>query len=285
MGQLKEKLRRDLITRGFSTETERAYLSAMQAFVVFQKKSPDLLKPEDIQRYHLYLIQEKKFSASTVNVHMAAIRFFYWETLGVNWDPNIIPFTKVTRKVPIILDPQEVADIFNSIKNIKHKALLMTLYSAGLRTNEAINLKAEDIDSKRMLIHIREGKGNKQRYSMLSKTLLQILRRYWVENKGVKKHWLFPGRDCTQHVDRSLLGLVFKKAQKRIHIKKNVNVHSLRHGFATHLLEMGVNLRVIQALLGHSCISSTTIYTRVQKDIFEEIRNPLDEMASKLIGI
>ena len=183
---------------------------------------------------------------------------------------------KKDKKLPIVLSKEEIVAILSSIDNIKHKAILMLVYSAGLRVGEVVRLKPEDIDSKRTLIHIRGAKGRKDRYSLLSEAALKTLREYWKQYKPEK--WLFPGPDKERHITIRTAQRVFEMACKQAEVKKDVSIHNLRHSFATHLLENGIDLRYIQELLGHKSPKTTEIYTHVSNKDFMRIRNPLDQI-------
>jgi integrase/recombinase XerD len=282
MGVLQEKMRRDLRTRGFSPSTENHYLRHMRSFVRYFGISPEKLNLDQIQQYHLHLI-ERGLSPQSVNLAMAAIRFFYLVTLSRSWKEDAIPWMKVKKQVPIVLSPQEVAKLINCVRDLKYRAIFTTIYSAGLRVGEAVRLGSQDIDSRRMLIHVRFGKGGKERYSILSPVLLEVLRRYWRESREDKSYWLFPSPEPTKPVDRTLLRQILLTSIKRSGIQKRVTIHTLRHCFATHLLENGVDIRYIQSLLGHATISSTTRYAQVRDVSKLGLKSPLDAIASKLI--
>ena len=282
MGLFKDKMIRSLKTSGMSIYTQRAYLAAMRFFVGYYMKSPDQLGLEEIQKYHLYLVENKKLSPKTINVYMAGVKFFYEMCLNREFRYGEIPRMKVKRTVPEILSQDEICKLINCAKKIKHKAVIAILYAGGLRAHEALHLTSHDIDSNRMLIHVREGKRSKERYTLLSQSVLKLLRKYWVEDKSDKSLWLFPSHDPKKPMSYSGLRSFFQKTKKRAGLKSKATVHNLRHAFATHLLEMGVNIRLIQVLLGHGCLSTTAIYTRVAKSSFSEIQNPLDVVGSKL---
>jgi len=283
MGILQEKMRRDLRLRGFCSNTVSSYLRYMREYVRYFGIPPDKLNLEHVHRYHLHLI-EKELSPQSINVAMAAIRFFYLITLNRNWSEKAIPWMKVKRSVPVVLSPEEVGQLLNAVRDIKYRALFSTIYSAGLRIGEAVRLSAKDIDSHRMLIHVRFGKGGKERYTVLSSVLLELLRRYWTENHDDKSTWLFPcSKFPKRPVDRCLVRTILVTALKRSGIEKRVTLHTLRHSFATHLCENGVDIRQIQCLLGHSAISSTTIYAQIRDVGNLGIKSPLDKLALKLI--
>ena len=267
--------------RGLSELTEAHYLRHMIAFVRYFGVSPDNLNLKQIHEYQLHLIN-RCLAPQSVNLAMAAIRFFFVITLGRNWKSDAIPRMKVRRKVPIILSPEEVANLLNASQNLKCRVMLTTIYSAGLRVNELVHLTAKDIDSRRNLIHVRFGKGSRQRYTILSAALLKLLRYYWIKNTEDKSSWLFPGKKPSKPMDRSSLNKVLVPALKRAGIKKRVTPHTLRHCFATHMLENGADIRTIQCLLGHAVISSTTIYTQLRDVGSLGVQSPLEHIASKL---
>lgn len=282
MGILRDRMERDLRNRGLAKKTIEEYLRAVKLFTAHYMKSPDLLTQEEIKNYQNYLITERKLSPSTVNVQMAAIRFFYQITLGRKWEDNVFPVVKKGKKTPVILNSREIINLFNSSENIKYRTIFLALYSTGLRLNEVIHLKAEDIDSVRSLIHVRHGKRNKERYVILPDYLLQALRNYWIKSDENKTVWLFPGRDSKQPINASTVRTFYNRAIKKTGIKKKVTVHTLRHSFATHLLDMGTNVRIIQILLGHALLSSTLLYTKMIGNRSRKIKTPLDLIAPRL---
>jgi len=200
------------------------------------------------------------------------------------WPKDFMPRVKRRKKLPVVLSPDEVVALLNATSNLKHLTMLTTMYAAGLRSFEVVNLKAEDIDSKRMIIHVREGKGKKARLVMLSESLLRSLRNYWVKwSHEDKTSWIFPGaHDNSVPYSRHSIRRVYREAKEKAGIKKPGGSHVLRHSFATHLLELGVDLRIIQLMLGHAVISSTTIYTHVRQDCYRQIKNPLDMISGKI---
>lgn len=274
MGEFRERMERDMEIRGFSPHTQSCYLSRVRDFVRYHMQRPDELTLEDIHAYQLYLTRERKVSWSVFNQAVGALRFFYGVTLEKDWDLQRIPYQKKRRKLPVVLSPEEVSALLDALENLKHRALLMTTYAAGLRVSEVVALRVGDIDSQRMMLRIEQGKGRKDRYVMLSEKLLGVLREYWKTSRS--EHWLFPGQIPGRHLTRSSVELVFHKARKVAGITKKVSVHSLRHSFATHLLENGVNIRKIQVLLGHTSLRSTQVYTHVARDTLENTPSPLD---------
>jgi len=243
-------------------------------------KTLDAVAPEDINAYQRYLVTERKVGFSCFNQSTCALRFFYQTCLGkTDWAIARMPYQKKRRVLPEILSPEEVAAIFEACHNLKHKTLLMTSYSGGLRLGETLGLVPSDIDSSRMMIRIEQGKGRKDRYVMLSPTLLETLRTYWKAFRPVR--WLFEGRRQGAPLSPSTAEKVFTTAAGRAGIRKGVSFHSLRHAFATHLLEGGTNIRVIQALLGHRCLTTTQVYTHVARTYVNATTSPLDRLKEK----
>jgi len=274
MSELRNKMKMYMELKGYSPITTRYYLTHVSNFCKFYNKSPLLLGEEEICGYLHYCITEKHSTVHSVNSINAALKLFYTKILNKSWNVNRIPRMKERRRLPIALSPQEVKAIFDATDNIKHKAILMTTYSAGLRVSEVCNLKITDIDSKNMQIFIRQGKGKKDRYSLLSKANLQILREYWKKYKP--KEFLFSGRYRTDAIKPRSVQRIFEKARKKVGITKNATVHTLRHSFATHLLDAGTDICYIQRLLGHTRISTTTVYLHLRRMDLLNIKSPLD---------
>ena len=274
MSELREKMKMDMELRGYSPKTIKNYTGHVSNFAKFYNKSPELLEEKEIRDYLHYCITEKKLSEGTVNYINASLKFFYTKTLNRYWNMDNIARVKEPRKLPAILAPQEVKAIFDATENLKHKAILMTVYSAGLRVSEVCNLKITDIDSKNMQILIRQGKGKKDRYSLLSKANLEILREYW--RKYQPKEYLFSGRYRTDAITPRSVQKMLEQSLKKTGITKNATVHTLRHSFATHLLDAGTDICYIQRLLGHTRITTTTIYLHLRRMDLLNIKSPLD---------
>jgi site-specific recombinase XerD len=239
-------------------------------------RAPDQLTPDDIRGYLHYLLEERKLAFSTCNVAAAAIRFFYVETLG--WTPfnlNLPPRTD-SKRLPQVLSVEALERLFASISNPKHRALVMTTYSAGLRVSEVVRLQITDIESdpSRMLIRINQGKGNKDRYSLLSQCLLHELRAYWSIDRY--RPWLFPGQDPKRHMTSGTAQNIYNRARRQAGIDQGSGIHTLRHSFATHLLDAGVDPRTIQLLLGHRSLRTTARYLHVSRRYLQHVRSPLD---------
>jgi integrase/recombinase XerD len=279
-----EKLLADtLAAHGRSARTQETYTLMLRLFGRYLtrfSKTMDGVGPEDVEAYQRYLVTERKVGFSSFNQSTCALRFFYRECLGKT-DRVIarMPYQRKRRTLPEILSPEEVAAIFDACHNLKHRTLLMTSYSGGLRLGETLGLLPSDVDSARMMIRVEQGKGRKDRYVMLSETLLLELRTYYKAFRPVR--WLFEGRTKGQPLSPSTAEKVFTSAAGRAGIRKGVSFHSLRHAFATHLLEGGTNIRVIQALLGHQSLATTQVYTHVAKTYVNATASPLDHLKEK----
>ncbi|MHC4687115.1 MAG: site-specific tyrosine recombinase/integron integrase [Planctomycetota bacterium] len=274
MTKLRQRMLDDMRIRNFALATQEQYLLSVAAYAKYFGKSPDKLQPEDIRTYQLYLLNEKKLSPSSLNVTVSALRFFYRVSLGKDWDIQVIPYARRPKKLPVVLSPEEVARLFQVVRNLKYRTVLMTTYAAGLRVSEVTRLKVSDIDSHRMCIRVEQGKGQKDRYVILSKKLLTHLRQYWEMYRP--RPWLFIDRQRRNHLPISTVRAVCKQAGKDAGIKKELTPHTLRHCFATHLLEAGTDLRTIQILMGHRSLSTTSIYMHVAIPNIRDVRSPLD---------
>ncbi len=238
-------------------------------------KKPQEIENEDIKRYLYYMVSQRKVATSTSNAIINALKLYYGEILKKNFIYEV-KRPKKDKKLPVVLSREEVRKILHATKNIKHKAILMLMYSGGLRVGEIIKLKPEDIDVNRKLIHIKASKGRRDRYTLLSDIALQTLREY--QKKERPRKWLFPSWNREKHITARTVQKIFQNACRKAGIKKNVSVHSLRHSFATHLLESGIDLRYIQELLGHKSSKTTEIYTHVSTKNLSAIKNPLDSL-------
>ncbi|MEW6088071.1 MAG: site-specific integrase [bacterium] len=283
MGELRERMKMDLALRRFSEKTQSTYLAQVRNISAYFNKSPDKLSRDEVRQYLHYLIEEKNYSSSHVNQCYSALKFLFEVTLQSEWFLDKIPRAKKAKKLPAVLDKEEVLRLFKVTTNIKHKAILMLIYSAGLRVSEAAKLKVSDIDSKRMMIFIRSGKGGRDRYTTLSKTALDMLRRYFCEERPEKippelltSEWLFTGETPWSPITARSIQFIFKESLKRAGILKPATVHTLRHSFATHLLEAKTDLPTIQWLMGHKYIRTTANYTHVTQKHLSTIKSPLD---------
>ena len=274
MGKLKDKMKKDMELKNLSKRTIETYLKCVKNFVIYYGKPPESTDHEAIRDYLYYLLKEKNSSQATINQSYSALKFFYQTTLGRDWDALKIPRSRRIKKLPVVLSQKEISTIFSKIQNLKHRAILMTIYSGGLRISEAINLKVSDIDSHRMMIRVCQGKGNRDRYTLLGKRALGILRTYWKVYQP--KECLFPSREPDQPLGSSSVQKAFHEALIKTKIQKKVSVHTLRHSFATHLLEQGTEIPYIQNLLGHSDSRTTSIYLHVARKRLIEVVSPID---------
>jgi integrase/recombinase XerD len=273
MGKLRDQMKVDMELKNLSLRTMQSYLGWAGKFALHFGKSPEDLGHDEIREYLHYLLKDKKASQSGVNQAYSALKFLYETTLGRQWDPFKIPRCKLGKRVPVVLSRQEVERIFSATHNLKYRCILMTIYSGGLRLSEATSLRACDIDSERMTIRVR-GKGDKQRYTLLGKRSLDILRTYW--SVYHPKQWLFPSRCSHRPLSHSSVQRAFKDSLGRSGIKKRASVHTLRHSFATHLLEAGTDLYYIQRLLGHTTAKTTAVYLHVARKDLGRIASPID---------
>ena len=277
MTHLRQRMIDDMQIRHLSERTIRTYVDQIAKFARYFAKSPELLGPDEIRQYQLYLIHDQHVSWSTFNQAVCALRFLYSVTLQKDWAFTHIPFPRVERKLPVVLSLAEVVEFFQAITSLKYRAILMTTYAAGLRLSEVVHLRVSDIDSQRMVIRIQQGKGGKDRYVMLSPTLLSVLRLYWQAARPTT--WLFPSRTPDQPISFTAVQKACRRAARDAGLTKHVTVRTLRHCFATHLLESGTNIRVIQMLLGHQSVHTTETYTHVSAQAVGATTSPLDLLA------
>jgi site-specific recombinase XerD len=267
----------DMQVRNLSIHTQKAYVRYIAKFAQHYGRSPADLTIDHIRLYQAYLVTQCKVSYATLSQVVGALRFLYRFTLRRPWIIDMLPYPKPNRHLPRVLDRKQVLHLLSSVKNIKHRAILSTLYAAGLRVSEAANLKVGDIDSKRMLIRICQGKGRRDRYVPLSVNLLHLLRQYWHEKKP--SHWLFPSHpDPRPHIEPRSIQRVMTAACRACKLPDHVTCHTLRHSFATHLLEDGVNVRVIQVILGHASLKTTALYTHVSLNGMKSLPLPFDTL-------
>jgi site-specific recombinase XerD len=275
MTSLRRRFIEDMQIRNLAVNTQTSYIQQVSRFAQYFQKSPELLGPEQIRAYQLYLTNEKKLSTGSITVAISALRFLYRVTLKKDWSfADFIPAPKVPKKLPVILSPEEVVQFLDCVRSRKHRAILTTCYAAGLRISEAVALTPPTIDSKRMVIRVEQGKGQKDRYVMLSPKLLEVLRAWWRVEKP--KGWLFPGDFPGQHITRSAVEQECQKAHRICKIPKPITPHSLRHAFAVHLLEQGTDIRTIQLLLGHRSLATTAKYLRIATSKVCSTSSPLD---------
>ncbi len=280
MTQLRKMMLEELQRRNYSQTTVTSYVKIVAAFAKHFDHPPDRMGPEQIRAYQVYLINERKLNARTVGHHTAALRFFYCKTLKRAYPIEEVPYPKAPRRLPTILTQEEAVRLIDSASNLFHRTMLMTVYSTGMRRAEMCQLKVEDVDSDRMLIHIRQGKGRRDRDVPLSPKLLETLRQYWLWMKP--KTYLFPGTINGLRADKpitpKMLWEACREAAQRAGITKAVRPHLLRHSFATHLLEGGADLPTLQALLGHADLKPTSIYLHLSERHLRAAGTPLDNV-------
>jgi len=282
MKALRQRMIEDLRIRNYSPGTISIYVGAVARFAAHFGKSPDLLGPEEIREYQVHLIETRKVSWSAFNQAVCALRFFFNVTLGRKEMVEQIPHARVGTKLPIVLSVSEVRRFLKAVPNLKHRTVLMTMYGAGLRVAEALHLRIEDVDSERMVLRIREGKGRKDRYVPLSPTLLAALRFYWRERRP--KHWLFPGISEDRPLERTVIQKAARSARERAHLNKPTCTHTMRHCFATHLLEAGMDLRTIQFVMGHASMRSTSRYLHVATRLDERPGRPFVDLLGAVVA-
>lgn len=276
MSKLREKMVGVMQLCGLSQGTQQIYLKAVERLALHYMRSPDRITPEEVQAFLASLVEKEKLSHSTQNCIVAGLRLFYRRVL-LRPDVELwIPRRRSPQRLPEILSVEEVRQLLSATTNPKHRALLMTVYASGLRSSEAVRLQLSDIDSSRMVIRIRSGKGDKDRYTILTQALLLELRAYWKLEQPAE--WLFPGEAPARPLNRKSAGRAFTAAKKRAGITKEGGIHTLRHCFATHLLEQGVPVRTVQVLLGHSSTRSTGRYIRMARADLSEKHSLLDRV-------
>jgi integrase/recombinase XerD len=280
MNKFRDQMLVDLQLSGAKPNTQRSYLREVDNLAKYFHRSPEELGEAELKEYLLSLIKERHLSEGTFRFYVAALKFFYRTTLKREWMVEKIRHPRAKRKLPIVLDLSEVESLFAVTTNLKHKAILMITYSSGLRASETACLKITDIDSKRMTVRITQGKGGKDRYSILSHTTLDLLRQYW--RKYRPQEWLFPGAKEKDHLSTNSIQQLFYKAKKRAGITKPASVHTLRHSFATHLIEAGTSLHHVQLLLGHRSPTTTTVYLHVSRLNLAQVTSPLDKAVSQV---
>lgn len=280
MGTLRKRMEADLVVRGMSPRTRESYTAVVADLAKFYQRSPDGLNEDEVQRYLLHLIEERKLAWSSVNVAASALKFFFRVTLKRKEAEFSVPGSHQPQKLPEILSPEEVMRIIDAAENPKHRAILLTTYAAGLRLNEVRQLKVSDIDSQRMTLRIEQGKGAKDRYALLSAQLLKELRSYWRAYRP--SLWLFAHpRDAGRPLLEHTIHRIFHRAKDRAGIAKRGGIHALRHAFATHMLEGGVNVHTIQRLMGHGSLSTTTRYFHLARKHLANTPSPLELLAAE----
>ena len=276
MGVLRTRMEQDLLVRGRSAKTRDGYLRVVAGLAKYYRRSPDQLSEREVQQYLVHLIQERKLAWSSCRVAVCALRFFYETTLGRARLTFSVPLPKGAQKLPEILSREEVARLLASVANRKHRTLLMVTYAGGLRVSEAVHLRARDIDSQRMLIRVEQGKGRKDRYTLLSQRLLEELRVYYRIYRPTE--WLFPRRREAAPLSTSSAQRIYNAAKLRAGIHKQGSIHSLRHAFATHLVESGTDVVTLQSLLGHGNIKTTMRYVHLSAHRVATHVSPFDQL-------
>jgi integrase/recombinase XerD len=275
MTPLRQRMLEDMQVRNLSPHTQCSYVQQVSRFARHFATSPERLGPDEIRAYQIYLTNDKKLAVGSILIAVAALRFLYTVTLKRDWIiGDIIPAPKKPQRLPIVLSPEEVLQFLSCVRGLKHRAILTTCYAAGLRISETLHLTPTDIDSGRMVIRVEQGKGQKDRYVMLSPKLLELLRAWW--HTARPRHWLFPGLPTTNPMTRSAVEQVCRQAHRRSRLHKPVTPHALRHAFAVHLLEAGTDVRTIQLLLGHRSLATTARYLRIATIKVCSTTSPLD---------
>jgi integrase/recombinase XerD len=277
MTPLRQRMTEDMRLRNLGLSTQRAYLQYVAQFAGYFHRSPEMLGPAEIRAFQLHLSRDRQLSASSVGVAVAALRFLYKVTLQRGWNlDDVIPTGRQPQRLPVILSPQEVAGFLDAVGSLKHRVILTVCYAAGLRISEAVRLRPDAIDSQRMTIRVEQGKGQKDRYVMLSPRLLDLLRSYWRVTRP--KDWLFPGDVAGQPITPAAVEDVCRIVRRQCSTAKPVTPHALRHAFAVHLLESGADLRTIQLLLGHRSLNTTAKYLRLATSKVCATASPLDAL-------
>ncbi len=279
---LRRRMSEDMTVRGFTAGTQGGYLAAVENFTAFFGRSPDQAGAEDLRRYQLHM-RSSGTSATSMNAAVSALRFFFGVTLGRGDAQVGMTTVREPRKLPVVLSPEEVAGLLDAAPGLKYRAALSVAYGAGLRASEVVSLKLADIDSERMVIRVEQGKGRKDRYAMLPPALLDLLRAWWLaaRERGVMLPggWLFPGQNPVNPLTTRQLRRAFDGARAAAGIDKRVSLHTLRHCFATHLLEQKVDIRVIQVLLGHKKLDTTARYSQVASTTLRAVKSPLEHLS------
>src|ERR1019366_4567136 len=283
MTPLRKRMIEDMQLRNLAPQTQRSYLHHIAGLARFFQISPEHLNLEDIRQYQVYLAKHCRYSAVSVNQFLSAAKLLYGVTLEAPFDTGCLLRARIPKNARIILSQQEVARFFDHVPSIRYRAALMVAYSAGLRVSEVVALKVEDVDSQRMLLRVQKGKGQRDRYAMLSPRLREVLRAWYRAARPTD--WLFPGWRVNRHLTPASLQCACHDAAQQAGLRKRITVHTLRHSFATHLLENGTDIRVIQVLLGHRSIDTTAHYTQVSTRVISGTESPLDHLeARKKLG-
>jgi site-specific recombinase XerD len=275
LSPLRRRMIEDMTIRNFGPPTQHNYIRSVRNLAIFLGRSPDTASNEDVRRFQLRL-SLNGISAASMNNTVAGLRFFFRVTLGRSDIASHLPFVRQPRKLPVVLSPEEVSRFLEAAPGLKYKTAFSVAYGAGLRAREVMSLKPTDIDSKRMVIRVEQGKGRKDRYVMLSPQLLELLRDWWRVERP--QGWLFPGGVLGQPLTTRQLNRACHAAAETAELDKPVSLHTLRHSFATHLLEQNIDIRVIQVLLGHAKLDTTALYTQVATRTIRQVMSPLDQL-------
>jgi integrase/recombinase XerD len=275
MGKLHDRMKGDLLLKAYSPHTQSAYLRCARHFASHYMRSPEEMGEKEIRDFLLHLIRDRNASPATLHMYVNALKFLYNITLKRPEAVKEISHPKRPKTLPVILSPEEVLRVFAAIRSVKHKAIIATAYAAGLRISEVCGLRIADIDSQRMRIHVRSGKGKKDRYVMLGETLLALLRQYYQKARP-QGEYLFPGYKPHRPICTTAVNQVLRKVVRQAGLSKKVTMHTLRHCFATHLMEAGTDIRILQVLLGHSSIRTTLRYTHITDRLVQKLVSPLD---------
>lgn len=280
MDALREQMSKDLQLKGITLGTQKKYLREVSMMANYFDKPLEELGEEEVKDYLIHMLETRKLSRGTYRGYVAGIKFLYKTTLNREEVVQKIQYPKAKKTLPVVLDLAEIKAMLSVTENLKHRALLTITYSAGLRVSEAAKLKVTDIDSKRMMVRVQQGKGRKDRYSILSQTALELLRRYWRQYRP--KEWLFEGQKEGTHICYTAIRNIFFEAKKRAGITKPASPHTLRHSFATHLIEAGTSLHHVQLLLGHRSPTTTTVYLHVSRMNLSKVASPLDSLPEEI---
>ena len=275
MGKLHDQMKEDLLLKAYSPHTQRAYLRCARHFASHYMRSPEEMGEQEVRDFLLHLVRDRQASPATLDMYVNALKFLYNVTLKRPEVVKELSHPKRPKTLPVILSPEEVLRIFAAIRSVKHKAIIATAYAAGLRISEVCGLRIVDIDSQRRRIHVRSGKGKKDRYVMLGESLLVLLRQYYQKVRP-QGEYLFPGYKPQRPICTTAVSQVLRKVVRETGLAKKVSMHTLRHCFATHLLEAGTDIRILQVLLGHSSIRTTLRYTHITDRLVQKLVSPLD---------
>jgi len=280
MTALRRRMLQDMELHGLSARTRESYVGAVKSLARHYGCSPDQLTEEQLRQYFLYLVNERDVAVSTLRVHLCGIKFFYESTLKRQWQVLGLVRPKKRKKLPVVLSREEVRQVLSLVRRLPIRMCLTMIYSCGLRPSEGTHLHVADIDGARMVVRVRNGKGGKDRYVPLAQRPLELLRAYWVAERP--RPWLFPAKDRHRHLDNSTVQRGFKVAVYQSGISKNASVHTLRHSYATHLLESGVNLHLIQQNLGHKSPKTTALYMHLTQKTLEGLHASINELMADL---